>query len=268
MNLKMTKVILVTGSARGLGRYLVEAFAEKGFRVYAGVRNPEDLGSPGWPKGQPLIRVLKIDVTRDDDCREAIKRVAAESGRLDVLVNNAAKLLVGPSASFTPADYLGILDTIAVGSFRLTREALPLMASQENGGKIINVTSLNGRVSLPNFGLYSSAKFALEALGLAWRYELKRKKIWVTNVAPGAINHPMAVSEKLPHVPAREKFRLLRKLLPMLTVAEVATAIVKIAENPRPPAQVLLGRDSQITVFLQRILPQAVWDALLTFIWS
>lgn len=271
----MKQVILITGCSRGLGKLLAERLAEKGFIVYAGMRKLEDIKrlKAVWKDFYSIIHPIRADITVDEDCKKAVKKIIANEGRIDVLINNAAYGLSGPTDSFTSQQYLDILNTNAVGAFRLIREAAPQMRSQKRG-KIINITSLNGILALPNFGLYCSSKFALEALALALRYELKNSGVWVINIEPGAIAQKassvkkISSVKKLSHVPAREKFWILKKLMPMVTQEEIIKTIEKVIENSNPQAHIILGRDAQITTFLQRFLPQKLWDYLLSFIWT
>lgn len=264
----MPQVILITGCSRGLGKLLAETLASKGFVVYAGVRKLEDVSrlKSLWESSHLAIHPVKLDITVDKNCKEAVKRITVNEKHVDILINNAAYALAGPTDQFTTQEYLDILNTNAVGAFRLIREVIPQMRSQKSG-RIINITSLNGVLSLPNFGIYSSSKFALEALGLALRYELKSSNIWVTNIEPGAIAQKTKSTKKLPHVPAREKFWIIKKLMPMVTQEEVVKAIEGVISSQKPPARVILGRDAQITTFLQRFLPQRLWDCLLSFVW-
>ena len=265
----MSQVALITGCSRGLGKLLAETLASKGFVVYAGVRRPKDIKRLRsiWKDSHPTIHPIRLDITVDEDCKEAIRDIVANEERIDVLVNNAGYTIVGPTESFTTQEYLDILNTNTVGAFRLIREVVPQMRSQKSG-RIINITSLNGLLALPNFGLYSSSKFALEGLGLTLRRELKSEGIWVTNIEPGAVVKKTKPGKKLPHKPAREKFWLIRKLMPMLTQGEVVETIERVINSSRPPGRVIIGRDAQITTFLQRFLPQRVWEFFLDFVWK
>lgn len=262
-----SKVILVSGCSRGLGKFLAEKLAAENFIIYAGVRKIDEvkLLQKTWKSSFPNIFPVKLDVINDEDCRQAVNKIILKEKRLDVLINNAAYTLVGPTDSFSAQEYLDILNTNTVGAFRLIKEVIPQMKKQKFG-RIINITSLNGVLSLPNFGLYCSSKFALEALALAFRYELKPEKIWVTNIEPGAIARDGDKEKKLPHVPAREKFWLIRTLMPMVTKEKIAQTAIRVIESSKPPARILLGRDAQITTFLQKFLPQKVWDSLLSFV--
>lgn len=257
----MRRIVLITGCSSGLGEKLAQNLSGN-YEVYAGARDPEKIQVTN-----KFIHPIKLDVTKDSECSQAVKYILGKEGKIDVLINNAGYSLVGPTSDFDPREYQNILDTNAVGAFRLIRLVIPEMKKRRSG-KIINVTSLNGLISLPNFGLYSSSKFATEALGLALRYELAKDNISVTNVAPGAILSKSSRGNGLPHRPAREKFFLLKILLPMITREKVAATISSIIESPQPPARVILGRDAQVIYFLQKLLPFWVWDKLLLFVWN
>ena len=258
----MRRIVLITGCSSGLGEKLAQVLSNQGHEVYAGARDPEKIQVTN-----KFIHPIKLDITKDSECSQAVKYVLGKEGKIDVLINNAGYSLVGSTSDFDPGEYQNILDTNAVGAFRLMRLVIPEMKRRKSG-KIINITSLNGLISLPNFGLYSSSKFAIEALGQALRYELAKDNIGVTNVAPGAISSTSLKGKSLPHRSAREKFFLLKVLLPMITQKEVVRKINSIIDNPHPPARVILGRDAKITYFLQKYLPFWAWDKLLLFVWN
>jgi NAD(P)-dependent dehydrogenase (short-subunit alcohol dehydrogenase family) len=266
----MKQVVLITGCSSGLGKFTAESLAGKGYLVYAGIRKPEDIRrlKPFWQENYRSLYPIKLDITVDADCKNAVKKIIDQRGRIDVLINNAGYTPVGPTDSFTSHEYLDVLNTNTVGAFRLIHVVLPQMKLQKSG-RIINITSLNGLVALPNFGLYSSSKFALEALGLSLRYELAKDGIWVTNIEPGAIaRRKNGNAKKFPHIPAREKFWLIRILMPMIRQEKVIQKIEQVLKSSAPPARVILGQDARITTFLQRFLPQRIWDFLLRMVWN
>ena len=265
----MKKIVLVTGCSRGLGRLLAEFLCDRGFIVYAGIRKEEDFPvlCDAWKESKLDIKAVKLDVTSDEDCRKAVGQVLKDAGRLDVLVNCAALVLAGPGENYSAGEFLNLLNVNSVGPFRLIKEAIIPMRTQR-GGSIINVTSLNGRVSLPGFSLYSASKHALEALGLALHYELRKSGIYLTNIAPGAIGSQKDHTGNLDHVPVRERFFLMRKLLPMLSPNEVVANVMEVINDSTPPAQVIIGRDAKITSFLYRCLPQVIWDKLIMFLYG
>lgn len=260
---KTKKIILVTGANSHLGVKLVRSLALKGHIVYAGVRDQKKLTVK-----ENLVRPIIFDVTSDQACKIVVEKIIREERGIDVLVNNAAYTLSGPTLEFASREYMDILNTNTIGAFRLIKEVYPYMKN-EKSGKIINITSLNGLISFPNFGLYSSSKFAIEALGLSLRYELAKDGIYVTNIAPGAILPDKQNSDKsISHKTAREKFWLLRMLMPMISVDIIAERVAEIIENPFPPARVILGRDAKLTTTLQRLLPFTIWDRMMSLVWN
>lgn len=270
---KMKQVVLVSGASSRLGRGVVRELARRGMVVYGGVRGGSSTSTREkreiekeleveWRKLG--IRKVKLNVLSDRDCVRAVKEIVRREGGINVLVNNAGYTLSGPTLEFNAEEVEKILMTNVVGAWRLTKEAVGVMRGK-GGGKIINVTSLNGLVSLPNFGVYSASKQALEALGEALRYELAEEEIWVTNVAPGAIL--MEGGAKMRHRPAREKFKLLAWVLPMVKIETVARKIAEVAESKRPPLRVLIGRDVKLVYNLKRFLPGYLWERLMMGVW-
>lgn len=267
----MEKTILVTGCSRGLGKLLAEELTKKKYLVYAGIRDlagsKELIAS--WKKIYPNIKPIKLDVTSDSDSINVIKEIYKKEKKIDVLINVVGYSKSGSLEQFSVQDYKDILDTNTIGAFRLIKEVVPLMKSRKSG-RIINITSLNGLLALPNFGIYCSSKFALEALGLSLRYELLKYNVWVTNVEPGAIYNKDKIEKgiKFSHVPVRERFWIVKKLLPMVTEEQVVKKVENLIDNPCPPSQTVVGRDALITTTLQKFLPKSIWDRLLRFIWS
>ncbi len=259
----MKKVVLLSGASGSLGKAVSEYLSNQGHLVYCGARNPGNINM-----SNDNIRPLKLDITIDEDCETAIKKIIEDEGRIDVLINNASTTLHGPTVEFASKDFANILDVNAVGAFRLMKNVYPHMKNQKYG-KIINITSLNGLISFPNFGLYNASKFAIEALGTALSYEWQRDGIFVTNIAPGAIKSEVEESSRsLSHKSAREKFLVLRILMPLVSQQKIISKIEAVINSSSPPAQVILGMDVQITTLLKRVLPFWAWDRLLRFVWN
>ncbi len=256
----MKKVALVTGATSELGEKVIGRLLERGCIVYAASREKTRIR-------RKYLYPVVLDVRNDNLCKTLIKKIVDEARRLDYLINIAGYTISGSSLSFSTSDFKNLIDTNLLGPFRLIKEVYPVMKKQE-GGRIVNITSLNGLVSLPNFGLYSASKHALEALGNALYYELFSENIFVTNVAPGAIKKEREKKPSLTHKPAREKFFILKFLMPMLSADEVASRIVDLLDKKTPPPTLVLGMDSKIVLFLRRILPGFLWSRLLRFIWE
>lgn len=181
------KVVLVTGSSRGIGFATSEALHRRGHTVYATMRDPEGRNAPaaraveGWGGG---AHVLELDVSSGSSVSEAVERIAVEQGRLDVVVNNAGIMNVGLVEAFTPEQLHEQMDVNYLGPARLFRAALPMMRRQ-GSGLFITVSSLAGRLVFPFLGTYNPSKFAVEALAEVYRYELSVFGIDSVIVEPG-----------------------------------------------------------------------------------
>ena len=183
------KSILVTGSSSGFGRLGVEYYARQGAKVFATMRNvprPEadELRDLAASEGLD-ISVIEIDVTSDDQVEAGVAdALAANDGKLDVLINNAGISVGGPIEVQDMAATELIFETNVYGCHRMARAALPSMRAN-GGGQIFNVSSQLGRLIIPGFGMYSATKFALEAMSEQMAYELVPHGVDVTIIQPG-----------------------------------------------------------------------------------
>lgn len=179
-------VVLITGSNSGFGYEGALAFARNGDTVYASMRDPA--------RGMPLreaaeseglqLNIIALDVSRSDTFPAAIRSIVEESGRLDVLVNNAGVLRPGALEDISEQDLRQLMETNLFGPLLLTRAALPQMRKQRSGC-IIMMSSLSGIAGLPGDAAYSASKFALEGATEALRHEVDRFGIRVALVEPG-----------------------------------------------------------------------------------
>lgn len=249
------KIILITGGTSGLGKVIAQLLAFNGHVVYCTSRNPAS-------KKNDNQNLIQLDITSDSGCDHVINEIMAREKQIDIIINNAGITLSGPSLEFSVNDFKNILDTNLLGSFRLIKSA----CSFSNKPKlIINITSLNGFLSFPNFGLYSASKFAMEAFGLSLRYELS-PHTKVVNVAPGAL-----VSESksnMSHRPVREKSRFINWLMPLTSHEKVANVIDGLINASSVPPRVLIGRDAHIINFMQKWLPLFVFDKIIFYLWN
>lgn len=256
----MRKIVLVTGASSGLGHAVALDLSASGNVVYGGVRDVKK------SQKDSNVSYIELDITSDTSVKKAIKTIVSTHKRIDALVHCAGTTLNGPTLEFTPKDYEDLLNTNTVGAFRLIKEIVPSM--KKNGGTIITITSMNGVVSFPNFGLYSSSKFALDALSTALYFELQKEKIHFTSIAPGAIYNPAIKSSGMKHKPAREKFPILRMLLPMVTQETLVATIKSILTDTNPPSRIVVGRDAKLVYTMNRILPLSLWNKIMLFIWQ
>lgn len=184
----ISKTVLITGTSTGFGREIAETLTQTGYRVFASMR---DLLGKNREHADKLAgigsNVIELDVTSSQSAEHAVAAVVAETGGLDVLVNNAGVAYTGVTEAFTAEQATELFDVNVFGLHRVTRAVLPIMRGQQDG-LIINIGSVVGRVTFPFFGLYGASKFAVEALTDSYRYEVSQLGIDVALVQPGA--HP------------------------------------------------------------------------------
>lgn len=178
--------VLVTGGARGLGLVLARQFVDRGARVALWSRNDAEL-----TRAQEDLRergteayLQRCDVQEPSQIQTSLARLEEDFGPIDVLVNNAGVIQVGPVESMTLADYETALATHFWGPLHTMRGVIPSM-QRRGGGRIVNIASLGGLVSFPHLPAYCASKFALVGLSRGLRNQLIQSGIYVTTVCPG-----------------------------------------------------------------------------------
>ena len=183
----MRKVMLVTGASAGIGREAAVLLAREGHRVYAGARRLdrlEELADHG-------ITPVEMDVTRSEDNERAVSRIIDDEGRIDVLINNAGFGLYGPVEDIPLDDARYQFEVNLFGLAHLTQLVLPHMRAQ-GSGRIINVSSILGKVFVPLGAWYHATKHALEGWSDCLRFETAPFNIQVVLIEPGAIRTEFA----------------------------------------------------------------------------
>ncbi|MCY4067512.1 MAG: oxidoreductase [Acidimicrobiaceae bacterium] len=178
----MSKVILITGASSGMGREAAVLLAEKGHRVYAGARRTDrmaDLVDHG-------IVPVELDVSKSDDNERVVKQVIDSEGRVDVLINNAGFGLYGPVEEVPLDEARYQFEVNLFGLAQLTQLVLPHMRAQ-GSGRIVNISSMGGRVYTPLGAWYHATKHALEGWSDCLRFETKPFNIDVVLIEPGGI---------------------------------------------------------------------------------
>src|SRR6476646_4345434 len=195
--MKAESVALVTGSSSGIGFETSLLLARSGYHTYASMRNLEKsktLTEIANREKLPL-QVVQLDVNDDKSVKDAIYKIENEQGRIDVVVNNAGYLLIGPLEELSIEEFKEQFDTNFFGAIRVIKEVLPIMRRQK-AGTIINVSSIAGRIGLPLNSPYVSSKFALEGLSESISYEIEQFGIKVVLIEPGVIKTNAATSFK------------------------------------------------------------------------
>ena len=182
----MSKTILITGTSSGFGRDTAETLFRAGHTVYASMRGPQGKNQEAAEALRNLgIMTVELDVNDDASVEAGVKKVLAEAGKIDVLINNAGIGSAGVTEAFTAEEAKVVFDTNVIGLFRVTRAVLPAMR-QSRDGLIINIGSILGRVTFPFSGIYGASKFAVEALTDSLRYEVSQLGVEVVEVQPSA----------------------------------------------------------------------------------
>jgi NAD(P)-dependent dehydrogenase (short-subunit alcohol dehydrogenase family) len=180
-----SRAVLVTGCSSGIGRATAERLARRGWTVYASARRPEAL------EGLQGCRTLQLDVTDDASMRAAVERIEREEGAVGVLVNNAGYSQSGAVESVSLEDARRQLETNLFGLARLAQLVLPGMRRQ-GWGRVVNVSSMGGRLTFPGGGWYHASKHAVEALSDALRFEVQGFGVDVVVIQPGLIRTSFA----------------------------------------------------------------------------
>src|SRR5258705_11381598 len=182
----MSKTILITGASSGFGRDTAESLFRAGHTVYASMRGAQSKNREAEVALRKLgIKSVELDLSEYASVEAGVKRVLAEAGTMDVLVNNAGIMSAGVTEAFTADQAKVIFDTNVIGLLRVTRALLPSMR-QKRDGLIINIGSILGRVTFPFLGIYGASKMAVEALTDSLRYEVSQLGIEVVEVQPSA----------------------------------------------------------------------------------
>ncbi|CAM4221396.1 Short-chain dehydrogenase [Pedobacter westerhofensis] len=176
----MAKTVLVTGASAGIGKATAILLAQNGYHVYGAARRTEKMeGLKAYG-----ITPVTLDVTNDDSISACIEQIFREAGSIDILVNNAGFGSYGAIEDVTMQDAKYQLEVNVFGAMRLSQLVLPKMR-QNSYGKIINISSVGGKIAFPFGGWYHASKFAIEALSDAMRQEVKQFGIDVMVIEPG-----------------------------------------------------------------------------------
>ncbi len=183
----MKKVVLITGTNSGFGYLTAKGAAERGYTVYASMRNTQTRNKARADELGSLenIEVIDIDVTDSESVEKGISHILKKEGRLDVLVNNAGYYGGGITESYSEQDVEAMFNVNLLGTWRTIKNTLPQMRNQGEG-LIINISSGLGRFSAPFMTVYNSTKFAVEGLSEGLHYELRPLGVDVAIIQPGA----------------------------------------------------------------------------------
>jgi NAD(P)-dependent dehydrogenase (short-subunit alcohol dehydrogenase family) len=262
------KTALVTGASSGIGEATALHLAELGYTVYAGARRLErmsDLVDRG-------IRTKTVDVTDDPSMTALVEAIIAETGRIDVLVNNAGYGLYGALEDVPIEEARRQFDVNLFGLARLTQLVLPQMR-QQHDGYIVNVSSMGGKIWEPLGSWYHASKFAVEGLSDSLRVEVAEFGIKVVIVQPGTIRSEWSgiAADQLEASSASTPYARQAKLVgaglrgvDQMRLASgpevVAEAIARAVQSPRPRTRYVVGGGARGILLAERILPDRGFD--------
>jgi len=266
--------VLVTGASRGIGNAIVDHLASRGWDVIAGVRSQQDADAVAKLNPQRISSII-LDVTSADDIASLNDSLPQ---RLDAIVNNAGIAVGGAMETLSPDEWRKSLEINVIGAMAVTQAVIPRL--RQSHGRIVFISSVNGRLSMPLVGAYAASKFALEAAADALRMELAPWKIPVVIVEPAQTDTDMwrtadAMAEELEAGLTPEHRTLyarhiagFKKMIPVsqkiaVPTHKVATVVEEALTARRPRARYVVGIGPKLQVVLMTNMPTRVRDRVL-----
>src|ERR687897_787683 len=271
------KVAVVTGSSSGIGFETSLTLARNSFYTYATMRKLEE------EKSKPLtdaaknenlqLQVMELDVDNDKSVTNAINTIVDERKRIDVLVNNAGYALGGALEDTSVDEIKAQFETNFFGSVRAMKAVLPVMRKQ-GAGKIVNITSMGGRISIPLSSSYHGSKFALEGLSESIQYELEPFGIKIILIEPGAVgsnfwrNIKTAKSSSDSDSPYSQFGNKILKAFKVMeqnvtSPSVVAKTILDAVTSDNPQLRYVVGEDAAKTIEARKNMPDKEFGELI-----
>ncbi len=241
--------VLITGASRGIGRAVAIELANRGHRVVATARRPETLAE------LPVDQRLQLDVTD----QLSVDRAIRDAGEIDVVVSNAGATVRAPLESVPLAEVENLFQLNTIGALRVAQGVLPAMR-ERRAGRLVFVSSVQGRLVLPIIGPYGASKWALEAIAETLAIEAGHFGVRVSIVQPGAVATDGAqrarafFREDDPYAPLYQALGALRG--EVITAEEVAAVVADTVEHPDPPLRVPAGAPAARALAARKQAPE------------
>jgi NAD(P)-dependent dehydrogenase (short-subunit alcohol dehydrogenase family) len=267
------EIMVVTGASTGMGTATARELAARGYHVLAGVRREHDADTIRAEGVEPVI----LDITRPEHIEALVDRITADPhGRpLRALVNNAGISVNAPAEALPLDEWRRLFEVNLFGHVAITQALLPFL--HRSHGRIVNISSVGGKVALPTYGAYAGAKFALEAVSDSLRRELAPHGVQVVVVEPGAVKTEMAdrgaatatgLAERMSPEHQRRYGGLVQAVVAHslaftrkgLPAAKAGAIVADAATARRPRTRYTVGRDAALLTRLARVLPDRVLD--------
>ena len=270
------ELVLISGASTGMGAASARELARRGYHVLAGVRREADAEALRGPNLEPVM----LDITKPEQIEEVARRIAFDPYRrpLRALINNAGIAINAPVEVLSMAQWRQQFEVNLFGHIAVTQAVLPSLLA--GSGRVVNISSVGGRVALPTYGAYAGAKFAMEAMSDALRRELAPHGVQVVVVQPGGVKTEMTghgierardvVAGFNPNQQARYG-GLMRAIMSHAAAftanglsAEAAGRIIaRAATTRRPRVRYPIGRDAAVLTRLVRVVPDRLLDRML-----
>jgi short-subunit dehydrogenase len=252
--------VVITGSSRGLGLALAEHCLREGARVALLARDADELDRAQellQQRASGQIFTISCDVTKPEELKRAFEQIEGVFGQIDVLINNAGAIVIGPLESMERSDFDSLLDLQVHAIVDATQAVLPLFRQHGGGGRIVNICSIGGKVAVPHMSTYCAAKFALAGLSAVMAAELARYGVVVTTVFPGLmrVGSQGQVVIKGDHEKEYAWFAL-GDIMPAASVSADYAARAVLAGVRAGDAQVIFPTTAKLAVLAQAAFPE------------
>ncbi|MFG1605332.1 SDR family oxidoreductase [Actinoplanes sp. NPDC049265] len=265
-----TELVVVTGTSSGIGAATARELARRGFHVLAGARRPTEPSAGVEP--------ITLDITSPDQVAALADRVAADGRPLRAVINNAGIGINGPVEALPMDAWRQQLEVNLFGQIAVTQALLPALL--RGAGRVINISSVGGRVALPTYGAYAAAKFALEGLSDSLRREMAPHGVRVIVIQPGGVrteltSHAIVTADRMIAALTPEQAVRYGRLIPAIvsharaftangvSADRAAQVIAKAVTARRPRTRYTVGRDAAVLTRVSRVLPDRLLDRLL-----
>lgn len=260
----LDRTVLITGGSRGLGLVLARQLAQRGARLILCARDAEELSAAEADldaRGYGVM-TIRCDVTDRDQVALMVDQVTSKNISIDVVINNAGVIQTGPLQSMTVADYEEAIQTHLYGPLYVNEAVLPSMR-RRGEGRVVNISSIGGRISVPHLLPYSASKFALVGYSLGLRSELAKDGIVVTTICPGLMRtgSPRNAFFKGQHRAEYAWFKI-SDSLPVLSISAENAAAKIIDACSVGDAFVVLGAPIKVAEKLYSLFPGLGADVL------
>ncbi|AKU25244.1 oxidoreductase [Geobacillus stearothermophilus] len=270
-------VAFVTGASSGFGLLTSVVLAGEGYRVLASMRNLNNKGRLEAAAKEAgvtdRIEIVQLDVTDFSAVETVIQDVIRRYGRIDLLVNNAGYAAGGFTEELAVEDWRRQFETNFFGLVAVTKAVLPSMR-EHRSGKIVNISSISGRIGFPSMGPYVASKFAVEGFSESLRLEMLPYGVHVVLIEPGSYktdiwSKGLGAVTIHPNSPyAKEMKAILKYVNQVADTApapdEVIRQIVQVAKSPYPKLRYPVGKGVKLGIVLKHVLPWKWWERMVT----